>query len=135
MHSSSESASPTGARTPTETSTRLNAGSELSPPGSQTASQYEDTGPSVESLAAGGLETAAERRGSKDGKSQSTQLNDQPGASWMNQRAQEEYNRALEAVIDKDFSLRELESFGCRCLEGPNYRPQESLEIHTMRGT
>jgi hypothetical protein len=28
-----------------------------------------------------------------------------PGASWMNKRAEEEYQRALEYVVDQDFSL------------------------------
>lgn len=29
-----------------------------------------------------------------------------PGGTWKNKRAQEEYQRAMEAVIDKDFNLR-----------------------------
>lgn len=30
---------------------------------------------------------------------------DAPGASWMNKRAEEEYQRALEYVVDQEFNL------------------------------
>lgn len=33
------------------------------------------------------------------------QQQQQPGASWMNKRAEEEYHRAMEYVIDQDFNL------------------------------
>lgn len=32
-------------------------------------------------------------------------LREEPGASWMNKKADEEAKRALEFVVDKDFSL------------------------------
>ncbi|EGE08636.1 hypothetical protein TMEN_4529 [Trichophyton mentagrophytes] len=35
-------------------------------------------------------------------------LREEPGASWMNKKAEEEAKRALEFVVDKDFSLREF---------------------------
>jgi hypothetical protein len=31
-----------------------------------------------------------------------------PGSGWKSKRAQEEYHRAMESVIDRDFSLREF---------------------------
>jgi hypothetical protein len=31
-----------------------------------------------------------------------------PGNGWKSKRAQEEYHRAMESVIDRDFSLREF---------------------------
>jgi len=33
---------------------------------------------------------------------------DQPGGKWKNKRAQDEYSRAMESVVDKDFNLREF---------------------------
>ncbi|KAL1964712.1 hypothetical protein VTN77DRAFT_6738 [Rasamsonia byssochlamydoides] len=100
MLSSSGSASPSGARTPTETRAHF-TGSELSPPGSQTTLQHGGTG-------AAGFEKIGESQTPTDGKAQTTEQKEQPGASWMNQRAQEEYQRALESVVDKDFSLQEF---------------------------
>jgi hypothetical protein len=31
-----------------------------------------------------------------------------PGSGWKSKRAQEEYHRAMESVVDRDFSLREF---------------------------
>lgn len=31
-----------------------------------------------------------------------------PGAEWNNKRAQEDFHRAMENVVDKDFSLKEF---------------------------
>lgn len=107
MLSSSGSASPVGARTPTFDKPTA----ELSPPGSQTASQPENFGghggASLGSPLASSFEKLASDRttASGDGKSQ---VKEAPGASWNNQRAQEEYARALESVVDKDFSLRKF---------------------------
>lgn len=113
MLSSSGSASPAGARTPTETRQQF-AGSELSPPGSQTRSQHGVTGQATASSTggAGGFEKTGESHTPTDGKAQTTEQKEQPGASWMNQRAQEEYQRALESVVDKDFSLRKSAAAG-----------------------
>lgn len=116
MLSSSGSTSPAGARTPTFNPTS-NAISELSPPGSQTASHYGSLGePSIASPAAsfdqGG---AASGRGGSWGantsnpQQQQQQSKEPPGASWNNQRSQEEYTRAWDSVVDRDFSLRKLE--------------------------
>lgn len=38
---------------------------------------------------------------------------EKPGASWMNKRAEEEYQRALENVVDRDFSLSMLAKSCC----------------------
>ncbi|EED24233.1 conserved hypothetical protein [Talaromyces stipitatus ATCC 10500] len=100
MLSSSGSDSPVGTRTPT-----FDKPTELSPPGSQTASHHESSGGAGSSLTAVFDKLAAERPGdSKPG----MQGKDAPGASWKNQRAQEEYSRALEHVVDQEFSLREF---------------------------
>lgn len=116
MLSSSGSTSPAGARTPT-----FDKPLELSPPGSQTASHHEgfvssggfgavpsSVGPSFSST----FEKLAGDRGTAgDGKSSTTlgnQVKEAPGASWNNPRAQEEYNRAMESVVDRDFSLRKF---------------------------
>lgn len=31
-----------------------------------------------------------------------------PGAAWKNKRAQEDFQRAMEGVVDRDFSLKEF---------------------------
>lgn len=110
MLSSSGSESPVGARTPT-----FDKATELSPPGSQTASHHESFGGASNALGStsgAGASTSSfpsafdklAGEGSKSG----AQGKDAPGASWNNQRAQEEFNRALENVVDRDFSLREF---------------------------
>lgn len=80
-----------GSRTPTQaTNAQLKDASELSPPGSQ-------------SQPTGGMDSIAKDKPSVEaGTTDSTQ---QAGASWMNRRAEEEYQRAMEYVIDLDFSL------------------------------
>lgn len=100
MASSPESAhipsdgSQAGSRTPTRTASNAPGGglSELSPPGSQTQATTSFT-----SVASGAPGTA----------SGSTAPEDQPGAKWLNKRAEEEYQRAMELVVDKDFNLSE----------------------------
>ena len=86
----------TGARTPTGTAQASSAGvdvSELSPPGSQTK---QEAGVSV-----GGIGTALEQRGGESAeKTVDTNI-----AAWKSKRAQEEFQRAMEYVIDKDFKL------------------------------
>jgi hypothetical protein len=108
MLSSSGSESPVGARTPT-----FDKPTELSPPGSQTASRHESFGGAGNTLGSGAgagassTFTSAFDKLAGDGKS-GAQGKDAPGASWNNQRAQEEFSRALENVVDRDFSLREF---------------------------
>ncbi|PLB55100.1 hypothetical protein P170DRAFT_432641 [Aspergillus steynii IBT 23096] len=99
MASSPESAqlpsdgSQAGSRTPTRTTSNPPAGglSELSPPGSQTQPTFTNVGSSVPGTTPG-----------------STAPEDQPGAMWLNKRAEEEYQRAMEFVVDKDFNLNEF---------------------------
>jgi hypothetical protein len=108
MLSSSESASPVGARTPTFDK----PATELSPPGSQTASHHESFTSSLNKLAADRAATsAAAAAAAADGKAPAKEA---PGAAWNNQRSQEEYTRALENVVDNDFSLRECLSIRCQ---------------------
>ncbi|KAK1149430.1 hypothetical protein N8T08_006653 [Aspergillus melleus] len=99
MASSPESAhipsdsSQAGSRTPTRNIPNPPVGglSELSPPGSQT----QTTSSNLDSAAPGTT-------------SGSTAPEDQPGAKWLNKRAEEEYQRAMELVVDKDFNLNEF---------------------------
>ncbi|RAO65695.1 uncharacterized protein BHQ10_001707 [Talaromyces amestolkiae] len=108
MLSSSGSESPIGARTPT-----FDKPIELSPPGSQTASHHESFGGAgnalVSAFGAGTSSfTSAFDKLAGDGNKSGAQGKDAPGASWNNQRAQEEFNRALENVVDREFSLGEF---------------------------
>ncbi|KAJ5983426.1 hypothetical protein N7481_005525 [Penicillium waksmanii] len=101
VHTDSDGAG-NGARTPTRqvhasAATAAAATSELSPPGSQP-----QTIPGLSTVGAlGSL-----------GEPDSTQPNgkgfDAPIASWKSKRAQEEYQRAMENVIDQDFNLNEF---------------------------
>ncbi|KAJ5476480.1 hypothetical protein N7475_002209 [Penicillium sp. IBT 31633x] len=88
-----------GARTPTGAAQTSAAGvdvSELSPPGSQT--RQEATAP------ISGIGTTLEGRGG-----QAADRTSEPMiAAWKSKRAQEDYQRAAEFVIDKDFSLKEF---------------------------
>ncbi|GIJ81891.1 hypothetical protein Asppvi_000394 [Aspergillus pseudoviridinutans] len=107
MASSPESStdSPAGSRTPTNNnslndSTPGFAGaSELSPPGSQTQnfSEATENRPSDFSSQVAGQQ-----------QQQQQQQHRQPGARWMNKRAEEEYQRAMEYIVDKDFNLDEF---------------------------
>ncbi|EAL89617.2 uncharacterized protein AFUA_4G11750 [Aspergillus fumigatus Af293] len=124
MASSPESSvgSPAGSRTPTnnisldDSASVFVGASELSPPGSQTQNFSDVT------------ETAAlEKNGPSDFSSQvagqqqqEQQQQRQPGARWMNKRAEEEYQRAMEYIIDKDFNLDEFgDPFDDRDMEEP----------------
>ncbi|KAJ5138599.1 uncharacterized protein N7515_003447 [Penicillium bovifimosum] len=101
MTSSADSIRPdedrTGARTPTAIAHASGAGgdaAELSPPGSQTHQ---------ESVSIGDIGTALDDRAGQPDKT-----SEQPGPAWQSKRAQEEYQRAMEFVVDKDFSLAEF---------------------------
>lgn len=112
MASSPESSLP-GTRTPTtsnpayaNTSTPAQAATgmgELSPPGSQQQAHRTAGGRTMSG--GGGVELAA-ASGSQQKQQQSQQR--RPGETWMNKRAEDEYHRAMESVVDKDFSLSKL---------------------------
>ena len=101
MTSSVESIRPddrirSGAHTPTGTGQPSSVGadvSELSPPGSQTK---QETSASV-----GDIATTLQQRGGQSAETAS----DSNIAAWKSKRAQEDYQRAMEYVIDKDFKL------------------------------
>ncbi|KAL3455369.1 hypothetical protein BJX64DRAFT_282134 [Aspergillus heterothallicus] len=86
-----------GSRTPTRLSQtnhpQFAGASELSPPGSQSQNSTlkGDFGSIVPSSESG-----------------TADLSQQPGASWLNKRAEEEFQRAMEYVVDQDFSLDEF---------------------------
>lgn len=85
----------TGARTPTHNAQTAAPTSELSPPGSQ-PQQIPD------------ISTTADHRPLADveaGNIPEKVCLEQPVAAWKSKRAQDEYQRALEQVIDKDFNL------------------------------
>lgn len=108
MLSSSESGSISGTRTPTEPRDRYVPASELSPPGSQeapatqTGVAHSTNSPPMSVFDKPSESKIIETDSTKQSKHM---LNDQPGASWKNQRAQEEYERAWDQVLDKDFNL------------------------------
>lgn len=82
-----------GARTPTHhTNAAAAAASELSPPGSQPQQSR--------------IVTSSTDQGMEAEASQSLE---QPVAAWKSKRSQDEYERALEHVVDKDFNLRMLQ--------------------------
>lgn len=82
-----------GARTPTHYA-HAAAASELSPPGSQ-------------SQQTPAISAANDSNGAVVDAGQTTgQGPEQPVAAWKSKRAQDEYQRAMEHVIDKEFSLR-----------------------------
>lgn len=83
-----------GARTPTHTTQAAAPTSELSPPGSQPQQI-----PDISSTSDYRPRTEAEP-GNLPGKGPEL-----PVASWKTKRAQDEYQRAMEQVIDKDFNL------------------------------
>jgi len=97
-------------QTPTEARTRF-PGPEISPPPSQKALQPVSA-PQATVSTKPTFEKKGEGKISVEGKTQPSQQHqhhqDLPGASWMNKRAEEEYQRAMEFVVDKDFSLREF---------------------------
>lgn len=119
MASSPESSSQPGTRTPTtnlppgtNTNTPAPAATgtaELSPPGSQQQAHKTAGG-----RAGGGVEmdksgTAATTTAAGHPQNQQQQsLQRRPGESWMNKRAEDDYQRAMESVVDKDFSLSKL---------------------------
>lgn len=80
-----------GAHTPTNAQVTSDvAASELSPPGSQS-----QNAPSTSELKTAGLDLAQpSRKGSED-----------LAAAWKNKRSHDEYLRAMESVIDRDFNL------------------------------
>lgn len=82
-----------GARTPTHHAHAAPA-SELSPPGSQ-----------PQQIPA--ISAADDLKGpALDGAQTAGQGPEQPVAAWKSKRAQDEYQRAMEHVIDKEFNLR-----------------------------
>jgi hypothetical protein len=84
-----------GARTPTHfVHASAAAASELSPPGSQTQ-HLPDISATADFKELGADATQKARAGSE-----------QPVASWQTKRSQDDYQRAMEHVVDKDFNLR-----------------------------
>lgn len=90
-----------GARTPTRqvhASTAAAAASELSPPGSQPT--LTDPIPNLATF--GGVEALKDSDSIQQGNGQPF---DVPVAAWKSKRSQEEYQRAMDNVIDRDFNL------------------------------
>ncbi|OQD72378.1 hypothetical protein PENDEC_c021G01802 [Penicillium decumbens] len=84
-----------GARTPTIFTHTPAAASKLSPPGSQ--QQIPDNPATVDPKEVEGNAAQKTRAGSE-----------QHLAPWQTKRAQEDYQRAMEHVVDKDFNLHEF---------------------------
>lgn len=92
-HSDSDAVG-TGARTPTHNAQTAAPASELSPPGSQ-PQQISD------------ISSTTDFRPRTEGEASNIPGKgpEQPIAAWNTKRAQDEYQRAMEQVIDKDFNL------------------------------
>ncbi|KAK2782213.1 hypothetical protein FQN53_000132 [Emmonsiellopsis sp. PD_33] len=131
MLSSSESSPDSEPQTPTGTSragqTSTFPNSELSPPGSQEPSgprppklEFLDVPekslrlPRMEYMDAKGEGESAQvaadgSEGWEEEEQGSSAARQQPGQAWMNnKKADEDFQRAMEYVVDRDFSLREF---------------------------
>ncbi|KAL1999334.1 hypothetical protein VTN02DRAFT_4664 [Thermoascus thermophilus] len=100
-----EEATHPGARTPTGAGAGARPTAvhdELSPPGSMTQKQQQPQPQQQHNLQQG------QGPGQGPGQGANGAEKPQPGASWMNKRAEEEYQRAMEYVVDREFSLREF---------------------------
>ncbi|MCJ1364097.1 hypothetical protein MMC16_003206 [Acarospora aff. strigata] len=88
--------------------------SELSPPTSQDPPDPHNGRPTEHDMMdyTSGLQNGNSReRGEQSSTREAARRADmahEPGAAWNNPRAQEEYARAMENVVDKNFSLREF---------------------------
>src|ERR1700677_3736836 len=80
-----------------------NAPGELSPPRSQ-GSEEPDVLPASEM----NEETNGNGYAMEEGRQTQAQGPAKPGSGWNNKRATEEYQRAWDTVLDKDFNLREF---------------------------
>lgn len=83
---------------------------ELSPPRSQGSEEPEGATTSMMNEDTNGhplTDYNDEKMAGTNGDSRG-QANAKPGSGWNNKRANEEYNRAWDAVMDKDFNLREF---------------------------
>jgi len=103
------------ARSLTPQNDHLNAAApgELSPPRSQPTDKV-NTGTTSYGTTNGASNVAPMSRGvpeeeeALDGPVDMAAMSGQPGAGWKSKRAQEEWARALEGVVDRDFSIREF---------------------------
>lgn len=98
---------------------------ELSPPASQDPREDLEMGESMDTrvnrMDGNGTlpsifnpETDISSNNLSGGKARKSDEENQPGYAWMNKRAQEEWARALEHVVDKKWSMREF--IKCRLL-------------------
>ena len=81
---------------------------ELSPPRSQDSEEPELHTTNMANEEANGHPMMDYRDERIAGGSGDGQAPAKPGSGWNNKRAQEEYQRAWDTVLDKDFSLREF---------------------------
>ncbi|EDN03658.1 predicted protein [Histoplasma mississippiense (nom. inval.)] len=111
---SSEPQTPTGGQIADETSNFPS--SELSPPGSQDATGAEPTKMEYGDVQTDYAAVTASQHITGDGAGSGASWDNQssaiaraePGSSWNNKKAEEEYQRALEIVVDRDFGLKEF---------------------------
>lgn len=101
--------------TPKNNHLNANVPGELSPPQSQSTSQRLVDNAAEELIeagdAAGNGDTDYHKTNGVDGaREMESQRNEKhvPGAGWRSKKANEEYQRAAEALTDRDFSLREF---------------------------
>ena len=84
---------------------------ELSPPHSQDAAQPDGDEP-MDLTGTRGMEEGGGADGDKSVPMKLSEANQEPGASWNNPKAREEYKRAFSQLQDKKFSLSECEKTG-----------------------
>jgi hypothetical protein len=82
--------------------------SELSPPGSQGVANTKQPITRNEAIGSVSAVFANSRKAIEQKSTEATEAKNAPGSSWMNKRAEEEYQRAMEYVVDLDFSLRKI---------------------------
>ncbi|OJD25448.1 hypothetical protein ACJ73_03180 [Blastomyces percursus] len=110
----SEPQTPTGGRIADETSHFPS--SELSPPGSQDAAgavstkmEYDDTQTEYAVVTLSQHNSGDDAAGGDTWDHQGSAISRaEPGSSWKNKKAEEEYQRVLEMVVDRDFNLKEF---------------------------
>ena len=142
---------PSSDRPSTPKNNHLNATApgELSPPQSQSTSQKVETG-ADESIEMGGMgngdgagtfdgvnvrvngtDGAGEMIGGQQNGNDKQYV---PGSGWKNRKAQEDYQRAAETLVDRDFSLREFgDLFDDRAVVQQQELQQEQQQEQTQQ--
>ena len=113
--------------------------SELSPPSSQDPPTSHNGAPAEDDMMdytpgqQNGNAAAVREQTVMREPSRKMEMGDKPGAAWNNPRAQEEYARAMENVVDQKFNLSEWDLWYRGIMVVMLKFLQESLAIHSTR--